>query len=223
MRQLGIIRNPQQSPQACQPIFFYYEFPMPSISVEVNGTRIASISLAELQVVSVSVHGRLDSEQKTVLDAMGGNYEDGACGHLIWLAERALLTGDVVRIAFSESSGIADRGRTMEELYPDEEPCTRTDFSISDEMAAEMRARPRLHDAFIVQAETSLAQRVTAASDERNTQFTFGLLWNWMEPGQARIRLSTLCLDDVLARTGGNEHLQTMIGYGEHASFFLVQ
>jgi hypothetical protein len=199
------------------------ELPMPSILVEVNGTRIASISLAELQVVDVSVHGRLDSEQKATLSAFGGNYDDGACGHLIWVAERALLPGDMVKIMFNDSSDSADAGRTIEELYPDEEPCSRTDFTISDTMAAEIRARPRLHETFIVQAETSSAQQVIATSDERNTNFMLGLLWNWIEPKQARVRLATSCLDDMLARTGGNVHLQTINGYGEHASFSLVE
>jgi hypothetical protein len=38
----------------------------------VNGIRIATISLAELQVVDVSVHGALEREQKAMLNAMGG-------------------------------------------------------------------------------------------------------------------------------------------------------
>lgn len=51
---------------------FYIEVRIPCISIEVNGIRIATISLAELQVVDVSVHGALEREQKAMLNAMGG-------------------------------------------------------------------------------------------------------------------------------------------------------
>lgn len=196
---------------------------MPSISIEVNGIRIATISLTGMQVVDVSVHGGLDCEQKARLSAMGGNYADGGCGHLIWIAERGLLPREVLHVRLNETCDIADQGKTIAELYPDEEPSTRSDFTISDEMAAEIRARPRLHEGFIVQVETSLAQQAKAASDDLNTDFTFGLLWDSFRPNQARVRLATYCLDDVLARTGGTKHLQTTLSLGDSASFSLVK
>jgi len=196
---------------------------MHSMAIELNGERIATIGLAGMDVIDVSVHGALDHEQKAVLDAMGGNYGEGGCGHLIWVEERSVLPGDIVKVSLLEHADRTDRGKTIAEFYPDEAPSTQTDFSISDAMAAELRARPRLHEGFIVQAETSSGQRATAASDARHTDFTFGLLWNRFNPDRARLRMSTYCLDDVLARTGGTEHLQTTLSFGEHASFSLLR
>lgn len=192
---------------------------MPSISVDVDGVCIATIGLAGLQVVGVQVHGALDREPKATLDASGGDYAEGGRGHRIWIAGRALRAGEVVRVAFHAGDAEGDRGRTIAELYPDADPSDRTDFTIDGAMAAEIRARPRLHDGFVAGAETSSGQQARAASDDVNTDFAFSVLWNSHEPHLARVRLATYCLDDVLARTGGTSHLQTMLSFGEHASF----
>jgi hypothetical protein len=202
---------------------FYIEEKMSGISVEVNGTRIATISLAGREVVDVSVYGALDRHQKATLNAGGNHLVDDGYGHLIWITEQALLPGDVVRVSLDESCGIADQGKTIDELYPDEEPSTRTDFTIDENMAAEMRTRPRLHEAFAVQVETSSGQQATAASDDLNTDFSFSLLWDSSRPHQARVRLATYCLDDVLARTGGSTHLKTFLFVGDSASFVLAR
>lgn len=195
---------------------------MPGITIELNGNRIATIDLAGMQVADVSVRGGLDREQKAVLDAMGGNVDAGGCGSLIWVADRPVPPGEVLRVSLADSRGTADRGRTIEELYPDEPPSTRTDFTISDEMAAAIRARPQRHEGFTVRAATSSGDQAQAASGERHTDFSFGVFWDSYHPGQARIRLRTHCLDDVLARSGGTAHLDATIATGGSASFVLV-
>jgi hypothetical protein len=196
---------------------------MPCISVELNGTRIATISLAGREVVDVSVHGALDRDPKATLNAGGNHLVEGGYGNLIWIAEQALLPGDVVRVSLDESCSIADQGKTIDELYPDEEPSTRPDFTIDEDMAAQARSRPRLHEAFLVQAKTSSGELASAASDDLNTDFSFSLLWDSFHPNQARVRLATYCLDDVLARTGGTTHLKTMLAVGDSASFVLAR
>jgi len=195
---------------------------MPGITIDVNGTRIATIDLTGIQVMDVSVDGALDTDPKADLTASGGNYEDGGCGHLIWIAEHTLLTGEILCVRFTEISGIGDQGKTIAELYPNEPACEQTDFTIGADMAAEIRSRPRLHKEFIVQAGTSSGQREVATSDELNTCFTFGLLWNCHHPDRARISLRTYCFDDVVARNGGTRHLEAMLSIGESASFSLV-
>jgi len=125
---------------------------MPGITIDVNDIRIATIDLTGIQVMDVSVSGAFDTDPKADLTASGGNYEDGGCGHLIWITEHVLLTGEILCVGLTEISGIADQGKTIAELYPDEPACEQTDFTISADMAAEIRARPRLHKAFIVQA-----------------------------------------------------------------------
>jgi len=196
---------------------------MSCIVIEVNGRGIATISLAGMGVVDVSVHGALDREQKAMLSAMGGDYSEGGAGHLIWIAEHGLLPGEVVGVSLSKACDFATIGKTIDELYPDAEPFVNTDFSISDDMAREIRARPRLHEAFAVQVDTSLAQVANATSDDFNTDFTFNVLWNRFQPDQIRVRLATYCLDDVLARTGGKEHLKNILFVEDKVTFTLVQ
>lgn len=175
-----------------------------------------------MDVVDVSVHGALDRNPKAALHAMGGDYKAGGCGSLTWIAEQALLAGQVVRVTLLDACEHADPGKAMEELFPDEEPCTQTVFTISEAMAAEIRARPQLHQAFAVQASTSQGQHAVAVSDPRNTSFTFGVVWDFTGPDQARVRLTSHCLDDVLARRAGPSHLEAMLALGDSASFVLM-
>jgi len=195
---------------------------MPHIAVDVNNVRITTINLASTRLMNVSVHGALDRALKAAVDAMGGNYDEGSCGHLTWLMDHPLQPGDIVRVHLHQDDAKGDAGKTFEQLFPDETPSTQTDFSISDTMAAEIRARPRLHAAFEVQASTSAGQQATATSDERNTDFRFSVLWDHFQPDQARIHLATYCLDHVLARMAGTTHLQTTIQAGESATLSLM-
>ena len=195
---------------------------MPHITVDINDVRITTINLAPMRVMNVSVHGALDRALKAAVDAMGGNCDEGGCGHLTWLMDHPLQPGDILRVHLNRDDATGDAGKTFEELFPDETPSTQTDFSISDTMAAEIRARPRLHAAFEVQASTSAGQHAAATSDERNTDFRFSVLWDHFQPDRARIHLATYCLDHVLARMAGTTHLQTTIQAGESATFLLV-
>jgi hypothetical protein len=195
---------------------------MPGISIVLNGRRIATIDLAGLQVVSVLVSGALDRDPKAVLDAHGGNYRAGGGRHRIWIAEHALLPGDRVTMAFDATADGADQGHTLAELFPDAVPATKTDGTVSAGQAAEMAARPQLHDAFIVDVATVQGQQARAASDAANTAFLLGLVWDDGRPDQARLRLGTYGVDDVPAKTGGTTHLKTMLALGERAVFSLV-
>jgi len=195
---------------------------MPHIAVDVNNIRITTIDLTSMRVIDASVRGALDLPLKAAVDAMGSNDDEDGCGHLTWLIDHPLQPGDIVRVHLNQHAAEGDVGKTLEDLFPDETPSTQTDFSISDTMAAEIRARPRLHAAFEVQASTSAGQQATATSDERNTDFRFSVLWDHFQPDQARVHLATYCLDHVLARMAGTTHLQTTIRAGERATFSLV-
>ena len=195
---------------------------MPGISVQVNGERVATIDLAGLNLVNVFVHGTLDGEQHATLSAHGGDYGNGRGGHLIWIAEHALLPGEVVTFTYLETCEGGDQGKTIAQLWPDAEADTRTDFSIDSQMAAEIRSRPRLRESFHVRVETSAGLRVTATSDDRNTDFNFSLLWSGIGEARARLRLETYCFDDVLNGPGGTEHLKTPVSFGGSASFTVV-
>jgi len=195
---------------------------MPGLSVQVNGERMATIDLSGLNLVNVSVHGALDSEQYAMLHADGGQHGDGGSGYLTWIAEHALTPGDVLTLTYMEACEGGDDGKTIAQLWPDEPPSTRTDWSIDSQMEAEIRARPRLREGFLVQAGTSAGARVAAASDARNTDFRFSVVWTGFGEERARVRLATYCLDDVLQRTGGAEHLATVLSFGDSVMFSLL-
>jgi hypothetical protein len=195
---------------------------MPCLSVELDGAPVTTINLAGMVVVDVSVHGALDRNPKAALAAGGGSDAQGGRGYLIWVTELPIQAGAVLKVVFHEACENPDEGKTIQELFPDDEPCTRTDFKLNDEMAAEIRARPQLHQAFSVQATTSHGQQAMAVSDIHNTSFAFRVVWDYTRPSQARIHLSTNCLDDLLARRIGTSHLQALLLFGDSASFVLT-
>ena len=196
---------------------------MAGISIQLDGSPIATINLSGMDVVEVSAHGALDQNPKAVLSASGGNYAHGGRGHLIWVAEKSLLRGEVLSVTLHDACDSSEEGKTIQELFPDEEPCTRTDFTINDEIAAQLRARPVLHNDFAVQVETSQGQRAVAVSNQHNTSFSFRVLWDFTRPAQARVRLATHCLEDVLARRPGTDHLTAILSFGDSAEFALTR
>lgn len=196
---------------------------MSGISIALNGMRMALIGLDGMQVISVFVHGALDRDAKATLEAHGGNYREGHAGHLIWLDDYPVLPGDVVTVTFDADCDGADAGNSIAERYPAAAPSPKSDFTITETMAAEIRARPRLHDEFVVQVETSLGQQVRAASDERNTNVACNLLWDDLHPQQLRLHFRTYCFDDAMAKTGGTTHLKTMLSPGDSVAIMVVR
>lgn len=196
---------------------------MPCIAIQIDGTPVATIDLAGMEVVSATVFGALDREAKAVLDSMGGNYSDGGCGYRIWVADKPLQVGQVADIVFLEGCQSADKGQSIDELFPDAEGSKDTDFTITAARVAELRAQPRLHQAFTVKVDTSTGKQAVASSGENNTDYRFNVLWDWTRPEQVRVHLSTYCLDDVLARKGGTSHLEDVISVGDSARFTLVE
>ena len=107
---------------------------MPHFAVDVNNVRITTINLAAMRVMDVSVHGALDRALKAAVDAMGGSYEEGGCGHLTWVMEHPLRPGDIVRVHLNQDEA-KQRGSGLtfgHELFP--KRATRhslTDFLLS--------------------------------------------------------------------------------------------
>ena len=195
---------------------------MSAITVELDGTLLTTIDLDKLEVVDVSVHGALHQNPKARLSAHGGNFSQGGGGYLIWISEDSVPAGKVLTVKFADSCGVSDKGKTIRELFPDETVSKRTDFTIDSQMAAELRSRPRLYEKFTVSVESPDDVHSTVTSDDRNTDFIFGILWDATRPTQARLRFATYCLEDVLARREGTVHIKTTILFGESASFRLV-
>lgn len=195
---------------------------MPGIAIHIDGTHLATVNFAGMEMADVSVHSGLDKESPATLQAATGNFQEGGCGYLIWVNDMKLQSGQVLGLKFMEACETEDSGKTIQELYPDEPQSEPTDFSMTDAMTAELRARPRLRESFTVAAGTSSGQLVTTSSDETNTDFTFRVFWDATRPDQARVSLRTHCLDDVVARRLGPEHLHGSLAIGESASFTLL-
>lgn len=156
------------------------------------------------------------------LQAATGNFQEASRGYLSWVNDLTPQPGQVLSLQLMEACETEDSGKTIAELYQDEPPSEPSDFSMTDAMVAEIRARPRLRESFTVVARTSSGQHATASSDENNTDFTFRVFWDATRPDQARVSLRTDCLDDVAARRLGSGHVHAFLSFGESASFTLL-
>lgn len=110
---------------------------MKAIQVEVDGVVMATVGLSELAIADASIHGFLHDTEIATLNVHGW---DGAASR-IFLDELELIPGQSVHLRFTDCDGPFTRGATIDELYPGDPIPADHDFSITEEMAAEMRSR----------------------------------------------------------------------------------
>lgn len=198
---------------------------MAALRIDVDGVELATVNLEGMHLMHVSVHSSLHEEAATQLEVHGGTYGDTTAtdGHRIWVNDKHLLPGQLVRVSFVESAAQFDQGQTMDELFPNrEEPAEEYDFTMTDARAAELRARPKLRESFSANVVTSSGTECRVGSSPKNDQFTFMILWNNTRPEQARLSVRTYCFEDVIKRQRGNDHLQGTLATGEFATCVVV-
>lgn len=194
---------------------------MPCLSIELDDVPIATINCSGMEIVAISIEGALDINPKATVDATGGNFAADGCGYLIWVSEKPLPAGEVLRVTLNELCEKADEGKTIAALFPEAAPCTQTDFTITREMAEEIRARPRLHESFAVQVDTSTGFHAVATSNSERSNFSLKVGWDFTRPNQARVYLHSWGLEDAQARRAGAVHMEAVLSVGDGVSVVL--
>lgn len=191
---------------------------MAAIRVEVDGTVLATVKVDGMHVLHVSVHSSLDAEAPALLDVQGGTYGEQVSGHRIWVSDDRISAGQCVKVSLIECDGPFDQGGTLAEMFPEDGASKEFDFTMTDARAAELRARPRLKDAFSMDVEASSGARCSVNSDPQNDHVTFMIVWDFTRPLQARLSVRTYCAEDVIQRSGGTDHLRETMALGGFAT-----
>lgn len=191
---------------------------MAALRIEVDGVDLVTVNLDGMHLLHVSVDSSLHQEASARLEIHGGTYGEGVDGHRIWVSDKLLVLGQSVKVSFIECDGPFDQGQAMREMFPEEESSEEFDFTMTDARAAELRARPQLRNSFSMTIEKGSGPGCSVDSDPENDQFTFMILWDQTRPLQARLSVRTYCLEDVIARQSGIDHLRDTLAVGESAT-----
>jgi hypothetical protein len=195
---------------------------MAVMSIAVDGATVAAVDLAQLDMFAVHLYGDLTSAHVASLSCHGGTYpKDGPSTFRMW-AEQALPGREsVVTVTLADSAPTAQltQGMTIAEMFPDEPPCERTDFTPTPTEEEEMRNRPRLREGFSWALRTSGGDNLAGRNDGDDDSIAFSVLWWHDYPTQARVNASTTNIDNVLRREGGTKLYKGMLNVGDSVTF----
>jgi hypothetical protein len=105
------------------------------------------------------------------LEVSGGSYPDGReSTYLTWVSALSLQPGQVITVLLLENAPTSHLGKTIAELFPDEEPSATTDFKPTPEIIAEIRSR-----SFVTSSRFVLRHRRAQLMSERLIQTHMGL------------------------------------------------
>lgn len=196
---------------------------IPALSVLINGVPIATVCTDGYDVLSARASGTHVDDELATLDISGGSYPSGAeSNHLIWVNEIPLRSGQLVTVLFLESAPSSHAGKTIEEAFPDEPPVTQTDFTLTPQLFAEVRARPMLRDGFSFRVRSSSGTTFVGKTAPDEHGFGFTVLWNSSSPERARVSLHSYTLDSLEVHGPMNYKFDERLQYGDSVRFELV-
>lgn len=188
---------------------------MPALNITVDGVKIVTVSTDGLDVLAVNIGGTQVDEELASLDVSGGSYPEGAAStSLTWVCCTPLCAGQQVGVSFSEHGQSSQLGKTLEELFPDEQSSGQTDFKPTAEMFKEIRAKPKFREQFNFRLVSSSGASFVGETAPAEHGFGFSVLWNSFHPEQARVSLHTYTIDSLESSGPLNNLFVEKISYG---------
>jgi hypothetical protein len=125
-------------------------------------------------------------------------------------------------VTFAESGAQSHRGKTVDELYPDEpEDLKVTPLSIQESID-ELRMKPRLHDRYAFRLVTTGGTEYNGQAPDDAHSVTFSVVWNWLRPERVSLSLYTYSLDALATRGPVNDLARAYLPLGGSASLELI-
>ncbi|WUR11868.1 hypothetical protein E7V67_019490 [[Empedobacter] haloabium] len=191
--------------------------------VTVDGVQAAAVDLAQVDMLAVHVNGDLTRPGLANLSCHGGTYppDGGESTFRIWAEQDLDGPAGTVTVTMLEQpwAGTPTQGKTVAELFPDEPPCERTDFTPTAAEREELRSRPRLRDAFSWSLHAPDGARLQGRNGPDDDSFAFAVLWTADRPALARVYGSTTNIDNVLAHRHGSRLYEGSLAIGESVTF----
>jgi hypothetical protein len=181
---------------------------MPALRISIDGNEVATVCTDGYDVLNARVGGtRIDDELATLGVAGTSQPENGESIYRTWVNEIPMQTGQVVAVSFLESAPNSHGGKTIEELFPEEDLVEEMDFTVTAEMFAELRAKPKLREKYSFRIKSSSGASFTGESKPDEHGFGFSVVWNSFHPERARISLHSYTLESLEIRNRPLEYL----------------
>lgn len=187
----------------------------PALAVSLNGELLATVSTLGLNVVSVHVHGDMNGPELASIEVHGGLYGEAKDNkHLIWIDHREIRHEDEVAVTLLQDARESHAGRTIGELYPEDELPKQSEKS-HEEVFDHLSKQPKMREGFSFQLMPPTGEPIVARTATEDHSFGFSVLWNWMHPDRARVSLHSNSLENILGRTGGSNHATFLLAFDE--------
>jgi hypothetical protein len=197
---------------------------MPAFTVLVDGDLIATVSTDDYNVVSISASGQAINEEFVSLDVSGGKYpENGDSTHHLFVCDYRLSPRQVVTVQMKETGTSEPKGRTIEEVYSEEESSrSNVDFKTKTEIFEELKKMKRLREKYTLRVE--LSNQTTFLGDTKPSMhgFSFSVLWNWTKPESARVSLCSHTIDNLENKSPLTYYLEERIQVADSVLFEAV-
>ena len=193
---------------------------MPSFIVKLDDNVLATVSCEGFDVATVSVSGTRIEEDFCNLRLSAGRYPEGEeSTYLTWLNEHPLKPKQRVSVAFLQDGATSFPGKTIDELFPDEETATPTEeFKSEHELFDELRRKPNLRDRYSFEYHSTTGTAYTGATSAETYGFAFTVLWNWLRPERVSVSLHSFTIDSVEQRQPGSDHVREYLHIGQSAT-----
>ncbi|CAH0446024.1 hypothetical protein LMG10661_02154 [Ralstonia syzygii subsp. syzygii] len=186
---------------------------MPSLSVSVDGQRLATVSLEDgYDILAIHVSGSRIRAAFATLEFGGGFFpEDGDSVHRTWISQRPLCAGQVITVSMREDGQTSHPGKTFEEMFPrvDKTLFDRENFPPIEAVWATLKTWPKVWEPYCFMLAASDSASLSGQTLPEEESLRFSAVWDKRRPERARISLysSTLGEDDLHYRVRQELHL----------------
>jgi hypothetical protein len=196
---------------------------MYGFKVYVNQMEIVRVSIKELDVFSIRVSGDLKSQEIARLDINGGKYPKSKESiFLIWIDSKELHYNDLVEVEFCNIDLTSFRGKTIDELYEDEEDFNSSEETLEERFKA-LAGLPNLRNKMDFEVISPSGEEYCVATNRDDYCFGHTVLWNSKHREKASVFLTSNSIDKVKNRENGSEHVRFNIKQGERTSLRLTK
>lgn len=181
----------------------------PGLVVRVNNEVVAAVSSENFNILSIRIHGDVLSPEIAVLDVTGGYYGGPEeTKHLIWVNDKELSELDEVEIQFQDIPASSHAGKTIKEIYPEDDASADKHPLDIAELAGFLRGQPRLRNGFDLHVRVSDADPQIFSVRDPDHSFFISAMWDWKSIDSAKLSVSSTTIQNIAEQKSGANYLR---------------